>query len=753
MDHPSSLTTGNDEVEVTFEGPPAYTHAKSSHPTRSVSVLSSVSDLEESDSGGATADSRAFADQWREYRTYRLVGAFLLLLLCGITVVDIAIASEEYTSTALPPAILLFVVLAAALSPTLKFWSKTVTAPAARRIPVLGAVALFAFQTLFVAVKRGLVCAHNITLCPREMTKVNAAPTYIIFLVTMAPHTMTLPFCLSPRSLCVAQILAMVPMGYAWFQINEPREAFSMLLGVGINTLFAVGLYSKIAKHRLAEFKAKGDLVQSEAVAEHAQKARSRIRVRFLEQVDRRRKIRSQAKAQERLMGFVCHELRAPLHALTGTLDTLIETLEEEHGDDNPYADDLETMAASSEQMSLIINDVLASASLHGQKTGMRIQPTWSDINLIVKHCRLFIESYVQVPVMVTAGQEVPKLVWLDPLRVKQVLLNGLSNAAKLTTTGQIEIIITMVNPAVLKVTVVDTGPGLVDVTEEELFQPFVQGAVPENAQSAFEKGTGLGLSVCRDLMTSMDGELHLENRGDGVRGASFWFQVVCVPSEKFPDPNATTLSPCRSLARAASMRRGTPHMYGTQRSNSFIGSTPRHSAGPSHGDEAKSERPVSDVRSNESAELSVNTRPRPGKRAIAGSPLPTDGKFILAIDDDRGSRKLMGRMLQKLGFEHHLEADGDNAVQLLTNARAAGKTCIVLCDVYLLAGSGEDVCRDIHSAMPEVPVVATTGTTNAGDLHRLVEVTGFNTVLSKPFTRQALADVVRRMLAAPEAK
>lgn len=181
-------------------------------------------------------------------------------------------------------------------------------------------------------------------------------------------------------------------------------------------------------------------------------------------------------------MGFVCHELRAPLHALKvcsracrglRSLADLLRSLRVQGIISSMDKDslpedilcDLEFMDVSAQQMSLIINDVLdlvtvrarprcctVSAPHRNAPRGWQVQaghqmaitPAWCDLRTAVKHARMFVDSYVQVPIVMVVHDDVPRQVWLDQLRFKQILLNGLSNACKLTTTGEITITVSL---------------------------------------------------------------------------------------------------------------------------------------------------------------------------------------------------------------------------------------------------------------------------------------------------------------------
>merc|ERR1719359_894658 len=113
-------------------------------------------------------------------------------------------------------------------------------------------------------------------------------------------------------------------------------------------------------------------------------------------------------------------------------------------------------------------------------------------------------------------------------------MTNAISNAAKLTKKGQVDVVL-QARGDQLWFEVFDTGCGLSsDATS--LFQPYQQDThgTARTTRNRFERGTGLGLAISAQLVRLMGGDIGLENRTDGVRGARFWFWV---PSPEPPRP------------------------------------------------------------------------------------------------------------------------------------------------------------------------------------------------------------------------
>ncbi|NWG73216.1 MAG: response regulator, partial [Rubrivivax sp.] len=132
---------------------------------------------------------------------------------------------------------------------------------------------------------------------------------------------------------------------------------------------------------------------------------------------------------------------------------------------------------------------------------------------------------------------ELPQRVIGDPVRLRQILSNYLSNALKFTGRGSVRVrarLLEHLGPlAHVHFEVEDTGPGIEPAVLARLFEPFTQG---DQSTTRRYGGTGLGLSICRDLAQLMGGEVGVESRlGQGSR---FW---VDLPLEVASDDTPTT--------------------------------------------------------------------------------------------------------------------------------------------------------------------------------------------------------------------
>ena len=108
--------------------------------------------------------------------------------------------------------------------------------------------------------------------------------------------------------------------------------------------------------------------------------------------------------------------------------------------------------------------------------------------------------------------------IWADKLRLNQVLLNLVTNGIKYNgVNGTLTLTSKAMEDQRLRISVIDTGPGIPEERLNELFEPFSRlGAEQGNIE-----GTGIGLSICKRLVELMDGELGVESTPD--EGSRFW--------------------------------------------------------------------------------------------------------------------------------------------------------------------------------------------------------------------------------------
>ncbi|MTI51606.1 MAG: response regulator [Alcanivorax sp.] len=243
---------------------------------------------------------------------------------------------------------------------------------------------------------------------------------------------------------------------------------------------------------------------------------------------------RNQAKSE--FLATMSHEIRTPMNGIIGMTDLLRRTTLS--GQQAQYVD---TIYQSTQSLVTVINDILDYSRIESGKLELEYQEV--DVEHLVDDCvRLFSlrASETRVPLYTFIDSRVPQRIHTDPIRVKQVLTNLLSNAYKFTDQGQVALHLSVRQPpddqgqCVMMLEVVDTGIGLDEAQQQNLFQVFSQGARGNRHKS---QGAGLGLTICKRLTELLGGEIGVSSSLG--RGATFWITLptrVGAPSrEKNP--------------------------------------------------------------------------------------------------------------------------------------------------------------------------------------------------------------------------
>ena len=221
----------------------------------------------------------------------------------------------------------------------------------------------------------------------------------------------------------------------------------------------------------------------------------------------------------------VSHEFRTPLNMIIGLVDLLLET-PEVYGErlPGPLLKDLEIVGRNCEHLSSMVNDVLDLSRIEaGRPSLYREQvPIRAIIDEALEAVRpLTTKKGLELAAQVPA--DLP-LVYCDRTRIRQVVLNLLSNAARFTEQGGITVRAQR-DDGHLRVEVSDTGPGILKSEAERIFEPFHQQSLPVRRQAG---GTGLGLSISKQFVELHGGRMWLDSQV-GV-GSTFSFILPFTP-------------------------------------------------------------------------------------------------------------------------------------------------------------------------------------------------------------------------------
>ncbi len=253
----------------------------------------------------------------------------------------------------------------------------------------------------------------------------------------------------------------------------------------------------------------------------------SKRKQREKELTEARRMAEAANNTKTQFLANMSHEIRTPINGMTGMINlTLRSPLNEEQ------RSNLQAAKQCSEDLLKIINDILDYAKLENGK--MVIEKIDLDLHVLLKRV-----SALHGQVAAGKGLEfvypdcssLPQFIQGDPLRLRQILHNLLNNALKFTAKGSIMLGARTFKRGIkslLEFYVEDTGIGMTTEAQEKLFKPFSQ--VDGSTTRRFG-GTGLGLMIVKELVTAMDGEIHVVSKPGA--GSRFTFSIPLVLAEK----------------------------------------------------------------------------------------------------------------------------------------------------------------------------------------------------------------------------
>ena len=215
------------------------------------------------------------------------------------------------------------------------------------------------------------------------------------------------------------------------------------------------------------------------------------------------------------------HEIRTPLNGILGFARLL--------GRSNltkKQADQVDTIMSSSQVLLTIINDVLDFCKIEAGK--LTLDNRSSNLRVAIEEVLAMLNpasAAKNLEVVSLFYNDVPEQLIFDPLRLKQVLTNLISNAIKFTNDGSV-VVRTMIeqhqgHKVTVRVSVTDTGIGLTKIQQKTLFQAFSQA---DSSTAREFGGTGLGLVISKRLVEQMGGDIGLESQKD--KGSTFWFNI-----------------------------------------------------------------------------------------------------------------------------------------------------------------------------------------------------------------------------------
>lgn len=227
-------------------------------------------------------------------------------------------------------------------------------------------------------------------------------------------------------------------------------------------------------------------------------------------------------KAKSIFLANMSHEIRTPMNGILGMIDVMTSSTE-----DKEQRENLDIIKSSAESLLVLINDILDYSKIESRK--MKLEEIEFDVRKVVEDSiKLFTYKGSEKGLEVTyrVDDDIPHQLFGDPLRLRQVINNLVSNAVKFTSEGFIRVEVKaakdLMGKRVLRFVVSDTGVGIPKEKIACLFNSFEQ---IDSSTTRKYGGSGLGLAIVRDLVELMNGSIEVESKIN--KGSSF---IVDIP-------------------------------------------------------------------------------------------------------------------------------------------------------------------------------------------------------------------------------
>jgi signal transduction histidine kinase/AmiR/NasT family two-component response regulator len=230
--------------------------------------------------------------------------------------------------------------------------------------------------------------------------------------------------------------------------------------------------------------------------------------------------LREADRRKDEFVATMSHEIRSPMTSILAHADLLLSHLEDPND-----INCVKTIKQGGNHLLELIGDILDLSKLEAGKLKIRRENVSFSSLLNEVHALMAVRAQEKgLSLILNLEGVIPEFLETDRTRVRQILLNLVSNAIKFTEQGTVQIIARFhARESALEIEVTDTGIGIPKEQQKHLFQPFVQA---EGAVTRDHEGTGLGLAITKRLLDMLGGEISFESTTN--HGSVFRIRIPC---------------------------------------------------------------------------------------------------------------------------------------------------------------------------------------------------------------------------------